>query len=216
VDDIMSDSPADARRSAPAAQRNRDPILAVLRSCLPPAGLILEIASGSGEHVVHFAGDLPHLTFQPSDPDAAARASIDAHAAAAEAANVRPAILIDAATPDWPVAHADAILCINMIHISPWASTLGLARGAGRLIPPGGVLFLYGPYRRGGAHTAPSNEAFDQSLRERSPEWGVRDLEAVTALAAAGGFAAPEIHDMPANNLSLVFRRTGAGAAAPG
>ncbi len=197
----------DSRRFAPATLRNRDPILAVLRTCLPPRGLVVEIASGSGEHIVHFATALPHLTCQPTDPDADARASIDAHAHASGLTNLRPALALDAASPQWPIAAADAILCINMIHISPWSATIGLARGAARIIAPGGVLFLYGPYRSGGAHTAPSNAAFDASLRGRDPQWGVRDLDAVSALVMAEGFSAPAIHDMPAHNLSLVFRR---------
>jgi SAM-dependent methyltransferase len=193
--------------SSPSALRNRDPILSVLRTALPSRGLVLEIASGTGEHVTHFARTFPAVTFQPTDLDAAARAGIDARTAADGAVNVRTALALDAAGDDWPVRHADAILCVNMIHISPWAATEGLARGAGRVIAPGGVLFLYGPYRRAGAHNTPSNEAFDRSLRERNPSWGVRDLEAVSALVRAQGFSSPEIHEMPANNLSLVFRR---------
>lgn len=198
----------DTRQYAPAATRNRDPIWNVLRTHLPPAGLVLEIASGTGEHVTHFAQCAgPAIAFQPSDPSPAARASIDAWTAASGLPNVRPALALDAAADDWPVAAADVLVCINMIHISPWAATLGLIRGAARLLPVGGVLFLYGPYRRGGAHTAPSNAAFDADLRHRNPQWGVRDLEAVADLAAAAGFGAPQIVEMPANNLSVVFRR---------
>lgn len=195
----------DPRRSAPAAGRNRDPILDVLRRHLPATGLVLELASGTGEHVVHFAAALPGLTFQPSDPDPAARASIDAWAAGA--ANIRPTLALDAAAPGWPVTAADAVVCINMIHIAPWSATEGLMRGAAAILPTGAPLILYGPYRRGGAHTAPSNAAFDADLRARNPAWGVRDLEAVAALAAAQGFAPPEVVEMPANNLVLVFRR---------
>lgn len=191
----------DPRRTAPAAARNRDPILAVLREVLPDRGLVLEVASGSGEHAIHFAAAFPALTFQPSDPDADARASIDAWAAGV--ANVRPAIALDAAG-DWPPLRADAVLCINMIHIAPWTACEGLVRGAAAL---DAMLVLYGPYRRGGRHTAPSNEAFDASLRARDPAWGVRDLEAVAALAAAQGFGPPEVTEMPANNLTVVFRR---------
>ncbi|MBP0465698.1 DUF938 domain-containing protein [Roseomonas sp. PWR1] len=194
----------DLRRRAPAAARNRDPILAALRPRLPAAGLVLEVASGSGEHAIHFAAALPGLAFQPSDADPEARASIDAWAAEAALPNIRPAIALDAATLPWPVAAADAVLCINMIHIAPWAACEGLVRGAAGL---GATLVLYGPFRRGGAHTAPSNEAFDADLRARDPSWGVRDLEAVAALAAGQGFAAQEIVAMPANNLMLVFRR---------
>ena len=196
------------KREAPAAARNRQPILEVLRTRLPASGLVLEIASGSGEHAVHFAAALPGLVFQPSDPDAGARASIDAWAEDSGLRNLRPALALDAAAGDWPVTAADAVLCCNMIHISPWTSAVGLVRGAARILRPGGLLYLYGPYRRDGRHTAPSNEAFDADLRRRNPAWGVRDLEAVAALAAKGGFDAPEVVEMPANNLSVVFRRS--------
>lgn len=194
---------SDARREAPAVARNRDAILAVLRGILPARGLLLEVASGSGEHALHFAPAFPDLVFQPSDPDPDARASIDAWCAGV--ANIRPAIALDAAAPDWPVDRADALLCINMIHIAPWAAWLGLLRGAARILPPGAPLILYGPFKRGGAHTAPSNAAFDDDLRARNPAWGVRDLEAVAAVAR--GFGPPEIHTMPANNLTVAFRR---------
>jgi SAM-dependent methyltransferase len=197
----------DPRRFAPAAARNRDPILAALRPRLPGAGLVLEVASGSGEHAIHLAAALPALTFQPSDPDPGARASIDAWAAKAGLANIRPALALDAAAADWPAAAADAVVCINMIHIAPWAACEGLVRGAARLLPAGGPLILYGPYRRGGRHTAPSNAAFDADLRARDPAWGVRDLEAVAALAAGQGFGPPEAVEMPANNLTVIFRR---------
>lgn len=197
----------DARLNAPAAARNRQPILDVLRQHLPPRGLVLEVASGTGEHVVHFAQACPALIFQPSDPDPTSRASIDAWSATLGLANVRPAVMLDVTAASWPVEAADILVCINMIHISPWAAAEGLMRGAGRLLPPGGVLYLYGPYKRGGRHTAPSNAAFDAGLRAQSLAWGVRDLEAVAALAAAQGFGAPAIVEMPANNLSLVFRK---------
>ncbi|MFC0387777.1 DUF938 domain-containing protein [Muricoccus vinaceus] len=193
------------RRQAPAAARNRGPILAVLRDWLPAEGLVLEVASGSGEHAVHFAEALPGLVFQPSDPDAGALASIDAWAE--EAANIRGAVRLDAASADWPVGAVDAVVCINMIHIAPWAAAEGLVRGAAARLPSGGPLVLYGPYRVGGAHTAPSNAAFDADLRARDPAWGVRDLEAVAALAGDAGFGAPEVRAMPANNLMLRFRR---------
>ena len=195
------------KREAPAAARNRQPILEVLRDRLPAQGLVLEVASGTGEHALHFAAALPGLVFQPSDPDPDARASIDAWVADSSLPNLRPALALDASRPDWPVAAADAILCCNMIHISPWASAVGLVAGAGRILPPGGLLYLYGPYRRGGRHTAPSNEAFDADLKRRNPAWGVRDLEAVAALAAEAGLGDPEIVEMPANNLSVMFRR---------
>jgi SAM-dependent methyltransferase len=197
----------DHRQQAPAAARNRDPILAVLRGVLPRTGMVLEIASGSGEHVLHFAAALPGLVFQPSDPNPEARSSIAAWAAASGLANLRPPLALDAATPPWPVTAADAVLCINMIHISPWAATEGLMRGAAAILPPDGPLYLYGPYRRAGVATAPSNEAFDQDLRGRNPAWGLRELETVAALAVAAGFSGPAVTEMPANNLSVVFRR---------
>lgn len=197
----------DPRRFAPAAARNRDPILAVLRRHLPARGLVLEIASGSGEHAVHFATALPDLVFQPSDPDPHARASIDAWIDDTGLANVKPALDIDVVAAHWPVAAADAVVCINMIHIAPWRATQGLVRGAARILPAGAPLFLYGPFRRGGAHTAPSNAAFDADLRHRDPAWGVRDLEVVAALCAGAehGLDLAAVEEMPANNLSLVF-----------
>lgn len=196
------------KRHAPATARNRQPILEVLRPRLPADGLVLEVASGSGEHIVHFAAALPRLVFQPSDPSPAARDSIDDWAGASGLANVRPAVALDATASKWPVTQADAVLCSNMIHIAPWAAAIGLVAGAARVLPPGGLLYLYGPFRLAGRHVAPSNDAFDRDLRERNAEWGVRDLEAVTALATTQGFATPEVIDMPNNNLSLAYRRT--------
>ena len=193
----------DPRITAPAAGRNREPILDVLRRVLPARGRVLELASGSGEHAAHFARALPGLVFQPSDPDPTRRASITAYAGDANLPNLLPPIDLDAAGT-WPDIAADAVLCINMIHIAPWAAAEGLVRGAGKL---GAALILYGPYRRHGRHTAPSNEAFDADLRSRNPAWGVRDMEAVAGLAAANGYAAPEIVAMPANNFMLIFRR---------
>ncbi len=197
----------DARLHAPSAARNRDPILDVLRRCLPARGLVLEVASGSGEHTVHFAQAFSALAYQPSDPDPQARASIDAWATAAGLPNIRPAITLDATARPWPIDAADVVLCINMIHIAPWEAAVGLVSGAAAILPPGGLLYLYGPYRRNGGHTAPSNEAFDRSLRERNPAWGIRDIEAVAELAAAHGFGPPAIEQMPANNLSLIFSK---------
>lgn len=197
----------DARLYAPATTRNRQSILDVLGRHLPARGLVLEVASGSGEHVVHFAQAFPALLFQPSDPDSGARASIDAWRAVLALPNVRPAIALDASAETWPIDAADAVLCINMVHIAPWTAAGGLVGGAGRILPSGGVLYLYGPYQRGGRHTAPSNEAFDASLRAQNPDWGVRDLEAVAALAKAAGFGEPVVEQMPANNLSLIFRK---------
>lgn len=197
----------DARQYAPAAARNREPIRAVLERVLPASGLVLEVASGSGEHVVHFATAFPHLTFQPSDPSAAARDSIAAWIAAAGLGNIRAPLALDAGAGAWPLARTDALICINMVHISPWASTIGLIKGAGSILPKGAPLYLYGPYRRGGAHTADSNAAFDLDLRGRNPDWGLRDMEAVADLARNAGFGPPEVVAMPANNFSLIFRR---------
>ncbi|MFY0612003.1 MAG: DUF938 domain-containing protein [Hyphomicrobiaceae bacterium] len=197
----------DARKFAPSAGRNREPIFEVLRPLLPDRGLVLEIASGSGEHITGLAdGSRSDLVFQPSDPDVEARRSVDAWTRELGRPNVRPALELDAAS-DWPIERADLVFCINMIHISPWQATEGLFRGAARVLPAGGVLFTYGPYRRGGVHTSPGNESFDQDLQRRNPAWGIRDVEAVTELAKAHGLAEPEIVEMPANNLSLVFRR---------
>ncbi len=197
----------DDRLFAPAAARNRDPILQVLRAILPTSGLALEIASGSGEHVVHFATHLPTLTFRPSDLDAATRASVSAWIASAGVANVMAPLALDAAKTPWPIVRADAVICLNMIHISPWSATAGLFEGAGAILPAGAPLYLYGPYKRNGAHTAQSNAEFDASLRAKNAAWGVRDLEAVADCAAAKGFSGPEIVEMPANNLSVIFRR---------
>ncbi|MEO8421741.1 MAG: DUF938 domain-containing protein [Hyphomicrobium sp.] len=200
----------DARQYAPSAARNRDPIWAVLGPQMPERGLVLEVASGSGEHTVHFARLAgPQLTFQSSDPNAEARQSIDAWTSASGLPNIRTALALDAAAETWPIDRADVVVCINMIHISPWASTVGLINGAARVLPPGGLLFLYGPYKREGQHTAPSNAAFDADLRRRNPAWGVRDLEAVAGLAASAGFEAPTVTPMPANNLAVLFRRSG-------
>ncbi|MFC5085002.1 DUF938 domain-containing protein [Microvirga arabica] len=204
----MTNSPSmDAALTSPSVARNRDPILAVLQRVLPASGLVLEIASGTGEHAHHFAAALPHLTWQPTDQDEQALNSIAAHRAASGLPNLLAPLRLDASAPDWPVEQADALVAINMVHISPWRATQGLMAGAGRVLPPGGVLFLYGAYKENGAHTAPSNEAFDQDLRRRNPEWGVRDLEEVTDLARAHGLDLAERIAMPANNLSLVFRR---------
>lgn len=195
------------KRHAPATHRNREPIAAVLRQALPAAGIVLEVASGSGEHAVHFAGMFPKLRWQPSDPDPDALASIRAWAAEAGSPDLLEPVQLDAAAEDWPVRAADAMLCVNMVHISPWRATEGLMAGAGRLLARGAPLILYGPYRRSGVVTAPSNEAFDQSLRARNPEWGLRDLEAVAAEAERHGLALERVVEMPANNLTLVFRR---------
>lgn len=195
----------DDRLYAPAALRNREPIRDVLAAVLPPAGLALEIASGTGEHAAFLAGAFPGVVFQPSDPDARARASIAAWRAASGLENLLAPLALDAAATTWPLERADAVLCVNMIHIAPWEAAIGLMRGAARLLAPSAPLYLYGPYRREGRHTAPSNESFDASLRARNPAWGVRDLEAVADLAAESGFGPPAVTEMPANNLSVVF-----------
>ncbi|MEY3729991.1 MAG: hypothetical protein RLZZ57_747 [Pseudomonadota bacterium] len=199
----------DARRYAPSVARNKDAIAGVLARYLPSSGLVLEIASGSGEHAVHFASSFPALVFQPTDPSEEALASIAAWRQETALPNMRAPLALDVTAAPWPINHADAVTCINMIHIAPWEATLGLMAGAARIIPPGGLLFLYGPYKRAGQHTAPSNAEFDASLRERDARWGVRDLETVAAEATAMGFAAPLVEAMPANNLSLIFRRLG-------
>jgi SAM-dependent methyltransferase len=198
----------DPRRYAPSAARNRDPILAVLRAALPASGLVLEIASGTGEHIAHFARALPGLDWQPSDCDESLFASIVAHGVDLADGNFLPPMRLDAAATDWPVTRVDAIVCINMIHIAPWYACEGLMRGAGRVLPPGGVLFLYGPYRLDGRQTAESNAAFDQSLRTRNPDWGVRDLADVTRLAADHKLVLTSAVAMPANNLCVVFRKS--------
>jgi SAM-dependent methyltransferase len=197
----------DARRFAPAVARNKAAITEVLARHLPAAGLVLEIASGSGEHALHFAADFPALGFQPTDPDAAAIASIAAWQAEAQLANLRAPLALDVMADAWPVQKADAVLCINMIHIAPWEATAALMRGAARVLPRDGILFLYGPFKQGGQHTAPSNAEFDAGLRAQDARWGVRDLEAVAEIASAAGFAAPVVEEMPANNLSVIFRR---------
>lgn len=197
----------DGRWFTGSVERNADPILAELRRVLPKAGLVLEIASGTGQHVIRFANALPRLTWEPSDADAAFRRSIEAWIAKEAPANVRMPVDLDVLRLPWPVTRADAVLCINMIHVSPWAATQALLDGTRSILPTGGVLFLYGPYRRFGRHTAPSNAVFDEQLRASDPEWGLRDLEAVVELARAAGFRLGDIVDMPANNFSVVFRR---------
>ena len=198
---------ADGRRFAPHVARNAEAIVEVLRGVLPERGLVLEIASGSGEHAMHFARAFPELTFQPTDPEPSSRASIEAWRIAEKLPNVLPSIGLDASADEWPVGEADAILCINMVHISPWSATEGLMRGAGRLLPAGAPLYLYGAYRQEGVPFAPSNEAFDQSLKARDPEWGVRDLEDVVAEAERNGLRLDAVVPMPANNLSVIFRK---------
>lgn len=197
----------DRRQFRPVVERNREPILEVLKLELPDEGLLLEVASGSGEHAMYFAEHLPRLTIQPSDPDAEARASIDSWREHLGLVNVRPALDLDVTRLPWPLERADAVLCINMVHISPWRCTEALMRGAAGVLDEGAPLLTYGPYRRGGRHTAPSNAAFDESLRARNPAWGVRDLEQVQAEAEKNGLKLADVVAMPANNFTLVFRK---------
>lgn len=191
----------------PATERNREPIFEVLSRVLPASGTLLEIASGTGEHAIWMAPRLPRLVWQTSDADPAMRESISAWIAESGATNVREPLALDVCAWPWPVDNADAIFCANMIHIAPWAACEGLLRGAGALLAEGAPLVLYGPFKLGGAHTAPSNETFDASLRQRDPRWGVRDLEAVTALAQTHGLRLDESLALPANNRAVVFRR---------
>lgn len=194
------------RLDAPATERNREPLLAALRRVLPPRGRVLEVASGTGQHCAFFAAALPALTFQPSEPREEGRASVAAWCEGL--ANVRLALDLDAERLPWPVARADAVLCVNMIHIAPWPAAQGLLAGARAVLGAGAPLILYGPFRRRGAHTAESNALFDEGLRAENPAWGVRDLDGeVVPLAAQNGFGPPEIIPMPANNLLVVFRR---------
>ncbi|WP_430682975.1 DUF938 domain-containing protein [Leptolyngbya sp. AN02str] len=211
---IMNSS--DARQYAPATQRNRDPILQVLQTVLPPQGTVLEISSGTGEHAIYFAPRLSPLWWLPSDPNPGARASIAAWQQAEPCDRLLPPVNVDASLSPWSVESQNpspepivAIANINMIHIAPWAACVGLMAGAQRILPSGGVLYLYGPYKQGGQHTAPSNAEFDASLQARNPEWGVRNLEDVMAIAAQHGFHHHTTVSMPANNLSVVFRREG-------
>jgi hypothetical protein len=207
VRSAMATDPSSAALTAPAVARNREPILAVLRRMLPRHGTALEIASGTGEHAVYFARHLPHLTWQPTDLDPAALASIAAHRAAAKLPNLLAPLPLDVTAPNWPIQRADAVVSINMIHISPWSAAQGLMSGAARLLAKDDVLYLYGPFKEGGVHTAPSNAAFDSNLRAQDPQWGVRDIDDVRDLANKHGFDFVERVAMPANNLSLVFRR---------
>ena len=197
----------DPRLHYPATARNRDAILGLLREVLPHSGIVLEIGSGSGEHTAYFAPQFPDLAWQPSDLDTRLQASIAAHAEASGAANIRPALLLDVTQMPWPISAADAIFSANMIHIAPWRVALALLQGAGQCLRPDGCLILYGPFMRHGRHTAPSNDAFDRSLRQQDPEWGVRDLETVEEAAAEHALGLDRIEEMPANNLGVVFRK---------
>ena len=199
--------PAPGVRHAPATTRNRDPLTDALRPLLPRTGLVLEVASGTGEHAVHFARRFPELEWQPTDAHPDALESIAAWAAARRAPNLRAALHLDVREV-WPVARADAVLAVNLLHISPWSATEALVAGAARVLPPGGPLIVYGPFRQAGVPPAPSNLAFDETLRGRDPDWGVRRLEDVTAVADAAGLALASVTEMPANNLLVCWRRT--------
>ena len=202
------DLPSEKTRHFPATERNRNVIADVLSRILPDTGTVLEIGSGSGEHALYFSEVFPELTWQPSDPDPLNLQSIQAWAASASRTNLRLPLSINASDFTLPIEAADAIMCINVIHISPWDATEGLMRNARHLLPPGGPLYMYGPYRVGGRHTSRSNEAFDSSLRDQNETWGVRDLEVVMAEAQKNGLTFVEHVEMPANNQSLVFRRS--------
>ncbi len=212
------DESLDLRRYAPATQRNREPILTVLQQVLPPTGTILEISSGTGEHGIFMAPQLAPRYWLPSDPNPDARASIAAWQRFAPCDNMYPPIDLDASSSEWSIESGSvtigdltqqpitALVNINMIHIAPKSAYLGLFAGANRILPIGGILYLYGPFKQGGVHTAPSNAAFDASLRSQNPEWGVRDLEEITTVAQSHNLALQKVYPMPANNLSVVFK----------
>jgi len=204
----MNNNHQDNRLYAAAVRRNREPIFDVLKQFLPATGLVLEVASGTGEHGAYFSSRLPTLTWQPSDPNTDMYQSILAWSQA-EASTMNPPLELNAQSASWPIDQAAAIVCINMIHISPWASCLGLMAGAGRILPNGGTLFLYGPFKIKNRHTAESNAAFDQSLQSQNPEWGVRNLEDVVKVAAAEGLQFHQTVNMPANNVSVIFIKNG-------
>ncbi|PCI43992.1 MAG: SAM-dependent methyltransferase [Alphaproteobacteria bacterium] len=200
------------KKHAPATDRNREPILTVLRDCLPDYGTILEIASGSGQHAIYFVTHMPGHYWLPSDPDKKSRDSISAWWWEVQLNNILPPLNINTRDDVWPVENIEipqpvsAMVCINMIHISPWESTIGLMKGAARILPKGGILYLYGPYKTDSMHTAPSNELFDISLRSKNPQWGLRNLEDVIKLAGEHGLSLVKTVHMPANNLSVIFK----------
>lgn len=194
---------------SPACERNKEPIAERLREAFREVGAVLEIASGTGQHAVHFARALPHLTWQPTDREVAAD-GLAARIAAEAPANVLPPLALDVTRRPWPVGPVDGVFCANMIHIAPWTVAEHLFAGAGDVLAPDGTAVLYGPFRYGGAHTADSNAAFDADLRRRDPAWGIRDFEAVDRLAAAAGLRLAADHAMPANNRLIVWRREAA------
>jgi hypothetical protein len=197
-----------AKSFAPAAERNRQPILDVLRRVLPPNGVVLEVASGTGQHAMFFSEHLPALRWQPTDASLESLASIGAWVQETACENLLAPLELDVRWPQWPVTTANALVCINMIHVSPWETTEALFRGASALLAGGSPLITYGPYRLHGEHTAPSNAAFDQSLRSRNAQWGVRDIDDLRELGGRTGFALEERVGMPANNMTLVWKRS--------
>jgi len=203
----MSDL-ADQKRYSPACERNKDAILEVLQDVMPASGTILEIACGPGQHAVHFAAGFPDVQWQPSDIDPTSIASTLAWRAETGVPNLLDPVILDATATEWPLERADGIICCNMIHISPWEVTLGLLDGAARILPENGILYTYGPYKVGGKHTAPSNEAFDQSLRSQNPSWGVRNLDDVALEARRRGLHLIKTIKMPANNFSVIYKKT--------
>ena len=198
----------DGRLASPSAERNREPIAKVLSQVLPQSGLVLEVGSGSGEHAIHFGRVMPHLTWQPSEQDKDCLRSISAWAAVETQANVLQPLYLDVTDAQWPIATAHAIVCINMIHIAPWSVAQALLRGASRILPPGGLLCLYGPYRVAGKHTSASNREFDAQLRAMNSEWGVRDLNALANEARTFNIELARTFQMPTNNLVVVFRKS--------
>ena len=210
MSDLSSQISPGTRRDAPAARRNAAAILDVLRQVLPNSGTILEIGSGTGQHAAGFAGPLAPRRWLPSDPDPGQRASISAWIADMDDPKPLPPRAIDAASADWDIRAEDNITAItsaNVVHISPWAVSEGLIAGAGRILPTGGVLHFYGPFKRGGLHVTTSNAGFDAGLRAQNPDWGVRDLDDIATLASAAGLALDQVIDMPSNNFSVVFKR---------
>jgi SAM-dependent methyltransferase len=191
----------------PHVARNREPILAVLKRLLPARALVLEIASGSGEHAAFFAKALPSVSWLPSEIDSKSLASIAAFRVEAGVPNLLAPVRLDVTAQSWPVKRANAVVCNNMTHISPWTASQGLMAGAARTLRPGGVLYLYGPYKIDGRHTAPSNQEFDAYLRQQNPEWGIRDLGDMRELGARHKLTLTETVPMPANNLSIILRR---------
>lgn len=198
----------DGRLASPSAERNWEPIAEVLSEVLPRSGLVLEVGSGTGEHAVHFARVMPHLTWQPTDQDKDCLRSIAAWAAVEAQANLRPALSLDVTDAQWSIEAADAIVSINMLHIAPWSVAQALLRGSSRILAAAGLLCLYGPFRVAGKHTSASNRAFDAQLRAMNSEWGVRDLDEVASAARAFNLELERTFEMPANNLIAVFRKS--------